>query len=145
MIVIIFYYESSTGSSCPVGDHLSSTVDFDMLLLTRLTLLAVTVLTLGFAAVILLQIAMGRISLEGLLDSKDDSGRTSFSAARLQLLIFTVVVAARYLHAVLVNPSQGSLPSLPPSVIAALGGSHAVYLGGKAFTSFIQPLLKNLE
>lgn len=127
------------------GGNLSSTVDFDMLLLTRLTFLAVSFLTLGFAAVVLLQIVMGRISLEGLLDTKDDRGRMSFSPARLQLLIFTVAVAGRYLHAVFVNPGQGSLPSLPVSVIAALGGSHAVYLGGKAFTSFIQPLLKNLE
>jgi hypothetical protein len=54
-------------------------------------------------------------------------------------------VAAQYLHAVYVNPSQDSLPSLPPGVIAALGGSQAAYLGGKAFTTFIQPLFKNFE
>lgn len=116
-----------------------------MYLLTRLTLLAGSVLIFGFAAVVLLQMMTGRISLVGLLDSKDESGRATFSPARLQLLIFTVVVAAQYLHAVLVNPRQDSLPSLPPEVIAALGGSQVVYLGGKAFTAFIQPLLKKLE
>lgn len=113
--------------------------------LIRLTLLAGSVLISGFAVVILLQIVTGRISLEGLLDSKDESGRATFSPARLQLLIFTVIVAAQYLHAVFVNPRQDSLPTLPPEVIVALGGSQIVYLGGKAFTAFIEPLLRNLE
>jgi hypothetical protein len=116
-----------------------------MALLAKLTLLAGSTLILGIAAIVLLQIVMGRIRFDGLLDTKDASGRRSFSPARLQLLIFTVVVAGRYLHAVLVNPSQDSLPDLPPGVIAALGGSHLTYLGGKAFTTFIQPLLKNLK
>ncbi|HEX4960542.1 MAG TPA: hypothetical protein VF173_06865 [Thermoanaerobaculia bacterium] len=113
--------------------------------LLKLTLLSGTALLLGFAAVVVWQIVVGRIRLDGLLETKDAAGRRSFSPARLQLLIFTVVVAARYLHAVVVNPHLDSLPSLPAGVIAALGGSHAVYLGGKAFTSFIQPLFKNLE
>lgn len=116
-----------------------------MTLLTKLTFLAGSTLILGIAAVVLWQIVMGRIRLAGLLDTKDAGGRRSFSPARLQLLIFTVVVAGRYLHAVLVNPSQESLPDLPLGVIAALGGSQAAYLSGKAFTTFIQPLLKNLE
>jgi hypothetical protein len=116
-----------------------------MAFLARLTYHAAVALLFGFAAVVLLQIVSGRISLAGLLVSKDAGGGRTFSPARLQLLIFTVVVAANYLHAVLTDPRQGSLPSLPPSVIAALGGSHAVYLGGKAFTAFIQPLFKNFE
>ena len=116
-----------------------------MALLTKLTLLAGNALILGFAAVVLLQMVMGRIRLDGLLETKDAGGRRSFSPARLQLLIFTVVVAGQYLHAVYVNPSQDSLPPLPPGVIAALGGSQAVYLGGKAFTAFIQPWFKNFE
>ncbi|HYX25170.1 MAG TPA: hypothetical protein VFC23_13535 [Thermoanaerobaculia bacterium] len=116
-----------------------------MALLAKLTLLAGSALILGFAAVVLWQMVTGRIRLDGLLDTKDASGRRSFSPARLQLLLFTVVVAAQYLHAVYVNPYQDSLPSLPPGVIAALGGSQAVYLGGKAFTTFIQPFFKNFE
>ncbi len=117
-----------------------------MAFLAKLALFAGNILLFGFAAVILLQIVTGHISLGGLLDSKDaDDGGRSFSPARLQLLLFTVVVAAYYLHTVLANPRQGSLPSLPTGVIAALGGSHVVYLGGKAFTAFIQPLFKNLE
>ena len=116
-----------------------------MAFLPRLTLLAASAWILGLVAVIVLQIVMGRIAVAGLLASKDAEGRTSFSPARLQLLIFTVVIAARYLYTVFTSPSQASLPSLPPGVVAALGGSQMVYLGGKAFSRFIQPLLKNLE
>jgi hypothetical protein len=116
-----------------------------MTLLARLTLLAGGAWILGVAAVVLVQIVMGRIPLTGLLDSKDAEGRSSFSPARLQLLIFTVVVAARFLQAVLANPGRGSLPSLSPGVVAALGGSQTVYLGAKIFNTYIRPLLKNLE
>jgi hypothetical protein len=116
-----------------------------MAFLARLTLLAGGAWILGLVAVVVLQIVMGRISIAGLLASKDADGRTSFSPARLQLLIFTVVIAARYLYTVFTSPGQASLPSLPRSVIAALGGSQVVYLGGKVFSRFIQPLLKNLE
>ena len=79
------------------------------------------------------------------METKGDDGRRSFSPARLQLLISTVVVAAQYLHAVLAHRRLDSLPSLPQSVVALLGGSQAAYLGGKAFTAFIQPLFKNPE
>lgn len=113
-----------------------------MHLLPKLAVLAGVVLVGGFFVVVLFQIASGKISLAGLLDTKEPDGSRSFSPARLQLLLFTIVVAARYLHAVAVNPDQSSLPALPQSVIAALGGSHAVYLGGKAMTTFLQPLLK---
>jgi len=116
-----------------------------MALLARLAFYGGSLLMAGFAAVVLLQIAMGRISLDGLLYTKDPDGQRSFSTARLQLLLFTVFVAAQYLHAVLANPRQDSLPTLPQGVIAMLGGSQATYLGGKAFTTFIQPLLKHFE
>ncbi len=116
-----------------------------MALLARLTLLAGGAWILGLAAVVLWQIVTGRIVIAGLLASKDADGRTSFSPARLQLLIFTVAVAARYLYSAFTSPGQASLPSLPRGVVAALGGSQMVYLGGKVFSRFIQPLLKNLE
>lgn len=114
-----------------------------MILLARLAFYGGSLLMAGFAAILVLQIVMGRISLDGLLYTKDGDGQRTFSPARLQLLILTVVVTAQYLHAVLGNPRLGSLPSLPQSVVATLGGSQAAYLGGKAFTAYIQPLLKN--
>jgi len=116
-----------------------------MAFLARLAFYGGGLLMAGFAAVVVLQIATGRISLDGLLYTKDPDGQRSFSPARLQLLLFTVVIAAQYLHAVLADPRQDSLPTLPQGAIAMLGGSQAAYLGGKAFTAFIQPLLRNLE
>jgi hypothetical protein len=99
----------------------------------------------GFFAVVLLKIATGEISLAYLLYTRDTAGNWSYSPGRMQLLIFTVVVAGTYLHSVMVSPASGSLPDLSPNVLAVLGGSHATYLGSKAFTALVQPLLKNFK
>jgi hypothetical protein len=117
----------------------------EMTFLAKLATVAGGILVGGFFGVVLLKIATGEISLAYLLSAEDAAGRWAYSPARLQLLIFTVGVAANYLHSVLVNPHGNSLPDLPMSVVAVLGGSHAVYLGSKAFSAFLQPLLKNLE
>jgi|HubBroStandDraft_3_1064219.scaffolds.fasta_scaffold03153_5 glycerol uptake facilitator-like aquaporin len=116
-----------------------------MNLLHKLVVIEGFVLLAGFFGIVVYKIAIGEIPLAGLLDAKNPDGRPSFSPARLQLLIFTVGVAAYYLHAVVANPHRDSLPDLPQSVVAALGGSHAAYLGGKAVSVFIQPLLKRLK
>jgi hypothetical protein len=113
-----------------------------MALLTRLVLLDCGALLIGFFGIVAFKLANGTISLAGLLFAKG-AGRRSFSPARLQLLIFTVVVAADYLHALIVNPQQTSLPPIPQNVITALGGSQAVYLAGKAISTYIQPLHRN--
>jgi glycerol uptake facilitator-like aquaporin len=110
--------------------------------LVQLTTFATVLLVGGFFAVVLWKIATGEISLAYLLYTKGSDGRLSYSPARLQLLIFTVGVAANYLRGVMANPHVDSLPDLSPSVLVALGGSHAVYLGGKTFSALIQPLLK---
>jgi hypothetical protein len=116
-----------------------------MHLLVRLMAIAGGLLLSGFLGVVLFNLANGKISLAGLLDTKGPSGLSTFSPARLQMLIATTIVAVQYLHAVVVNPLQDSLPTLPPAAVAVLGGSHAVYLGGKAIDAFIQPLLKNVK
>ncbi|MDP9120219.1 MAG: hypothetical protein M3O15_02445 [Acidobacteriota bacterium] len=114
----------------------------ELTLLAKLATVAGGILVCGFFGVVLLKILTGEISLADLLSTAD--GKRSYSPARLQLLIFTVVVAANYLHSVIVSPHRDSLPDLPTSVLVALGGSHAVYAGAKAFSAFIKPLLKNL-
>ena len=116
-----------------------------MPLLLKLTTIAAGALLFGFLGIVLLKLANGTISLVGLLETKGPSGPPSFSPARLQMLIATVVVAAQYLHAVVTCAPPGSLPKLPAAAVAVLGGSQAVYLGGKALDTFIQPLLKNLK
>jgi hypothetical protein len=116
-----------------------------MLLLARVAALAGIVLMALFAAVVAMHLATGRVSLSGLLYTKEAGGERVFSPARLQMLIATLVVAARYLFLVLQHPGLDAMPDLPPSVIAVVGGSHMAYLGGKAFATYIQPLLKNLK
>jgi hypothetical protein len=116
-----------------------------MILLAKVGIFGCTALLLGFALVVAVQIGSGRIRLDGLLQTKDPDGERTFSPARLQLLIFTIVVAGRYLFAVIAHPNRDALPDLAPGIVAALGGSHAVYLGGKAISVYLKPLLKRLE
>jgi hypothetical protein len=111
-------------------------------LLTTLVTIEIGILVGGCFGIVAYKVVIGEISLAGLLYSKDPGGRAAFSPARLQLLIFTVAVAAHYLGEVIANPRQDSLPPMPLTVVVALGGSHAVYLGGKAVSTYIQPLLK---
>ncbi len=111
--------------------------------LAKSAVLAGVLLVGGFFAVVLLKIATGEISLASLLYTRDAAGHWSYSPGRMQLLIFTVVVAGTYLHSVVISPARGTLPDIPAYVLAVLGGSHATYLGSKAFAAFVQPLLKN--
>jgi hypothetical protein len=111
-------------------------------LLTRLATIEAGILVGGFFAVVAYKLLTGKIPLAGLLYDKQPGGRAAFSPARLQLLIFTAAVATRYLGEVIAKPPHDSLPHLPLSVVVALGGSHAVYLGGKAVSTYIQPLLR---
>lgn len=97
---------------------------------------------LGTAAfLVFLKAATGRINLRGLLQSKDGSG---ISAARVQLLLLTLISAFGYLgtvaHAVAEAKASGTLenlralhalPEVPSEILAALGGSSGFYLGAK--------------
>ena len=51
---------------------------------------------------------------------------------RAQMLMATVLGGMYYLLQVIDNPSATSLPDVPPALVAIVGGSHAIYLGGKA-------------
>lgn len=59
-----------------------------------------------------------------------------FSPERVQLLMFTLGAAFYYLTQVLDNPKPGTFPPIPDSWTATVGGSNAVYLGGKALARF---------
>lgn len=101
-------------------------------------------LLFGFFGAILWKIASGKIPLDGLLDSKDGGGNRSYSVERAQLLVFTLLVAGKYTLDVIQNPRRNSLPDLPVELVAVLGGSQAIYLGGKAWSRF-GPLLKKIK
>ena len=101
-----------------------------MTFLPKLIFWEVSVLLAGFLGIVLWKILTSKINLDGLLSGDDASGNTSFSPGRAQLLILTLLVALQYVMQVIHNPA--AFPQIPGSWVAALGGSQAVYLGGKA-------------
>jgi|SRR5579862_646912 len=98
----------------------------------------------GFFGVIFWKMFTGGISLKDLLcgdqlDASDPSGYSTFvSPGRTQLLLFTIYVAGYFLVQVIHDPTE--FPQVPTSLIVGLGGSHAVYLGGKAQSMLLGPL-----
>ena len=47
-----------------------------------------------------------------------------------------------YLNDVVQNRTSGKLPDVPLQTLALLGGSHAIYLGGKAYMMLFKKLAK---
>jgi hypothetical protein len=84
----------------------------------------------GFFAVIAWRLFTGEIGMDYLLYG-DRRDRTTFlSPGRTQLLIVTILTAGYYLLQVIHDPT--TFPKIPVAWVVALGGSHAIYLGGKA-------------
>lgn len=69
-----------------------------------------------------------RINLHGLLHDHND-GR--LSPGRIQALLATIYGSASYLMTALTNHGAGALPPVPNELLAIVGGSHSLYLGGK--------------
>jgi hypothetical protein len=92
-------------------------------------------LLFGAAGLIALGMLRGTINCRGLLSHKTPHGLGRVSAERVQLLVLTLVVAAKYLADAVASAEVGRLPALPVVWLAALGASHGVYLGGKALAS----------
>jgi len=85
----------------------------------------------GLMAVVASKVFGRGIQLSGLLTVKGGTQDGSFSPARAQMLMATVLAALYYLIQVINSPSATSLPDMPPTLVGILGGSHAIYLGGK--------------
>src|SRR5436309_3160368 len=89
----------------------------------------------GLAITIALQLLTGAINTHYLLYGTRNDGTKYFSAERVQLLVATIAVAFQYLlnakHA-----TSGQMPTLPQGSLEVLGLSNAIYLGGKAWTTF---------
>jgi|SRR5271166_2712634 len=71
---------------------------------------------------------------DGLTRGRKKEDTLYFSPERVQLLLFTLAAASYYLTQVLNNPDPGTFPPLPDSWPAVVGGSNAIYLGGKAYS-----------
>ena len=92
----------------------------------------------ALAAVIAMQLLNGGINTRHLLYGRRAGHATYFSPERVQLLLFTIFVGFWYLLQALDARGSGKLPDVPPQTLALLGGSHAVYLGGKAYSMLIK-------
>src|SRR5215470_6739125 len=108
-----------------------------MNLLTEVIKWEIQIFVLALAGLIALKLLTGEINTSGLLHGRI-SGRKRgqdqyFSPERIQLLVFTVGAGLYYLTLVLNNPNPGNFPPIPESWPAAVGGSNAIYLGGKAY------------
>ena len=76
------------------------------------------------------------LDANGEVKSRKKEDTLYFSPERVQLLLLTLGAAFHYLTQVLNNANPGTFPPLPTSWPAVLGGSNALYLGGKAFSRF---------
>ncbi len=99
--------------------------------LVRAARLEMIVLLGGLMVVVLLKVLSRGIDMAGLLEVKGGDDKGSFSPGRAQMMMATVITGMYYLLQVIDNPTAGSLPDAPTGLVAVLGGSHAIYLGGK--------------
>ena len=92
---------------------------------------------LGFlcllAAVVLFQIATGKISMNGLITHKD--GSFQVSPARIQLLLATLAASTTYFSQVAAS-TNGQLPDVNPQWLYLMGGSSGLYVAGKALAFY---------
>jgi len=95
--------------------------------------LEVYVFLCALAAIIAYRLLTGQINTNYLLWGTQKDGTKYFSPERVQLLLFTLGTAMFYLNNVLQNRTSGVLPDVSNQNLAMLGGSHAIYLVGKAY------------
>jgi hypothetical protein len=77
------------------------------------------------AVMILYKLVTRQINARGMLGN----GSSPITASRVQSLIGTVTVGFMYLRTFPMYP--GEMPPVTPDMLAILGGSQAIYLGGK--------------
>jgi hypothetical protein len=111
--------------------------------------LIIRYVVLGFlislAAIIAVRLLTGSINTSGLLRSKSPTKDETVSPARVQLLIFTLATAGTYLSKVFGALGTGQLPEVPQDTLVALGGSHVLYLGTKAYAFFLKGAVQALR
>jgi hypothetical protein len=93
----------------------------------------ISLILLGFAALILWKIFSNQIQLDGLLAESPVPGQpvttTKASLSRFQFLIFTFVIAGLYL---LLSIEAGTFIEIPTNVLGLLGISGGSFLISKA-------------
>ena len=92
---------------------------------------------LGFlsllAAVVVFQIATGRINMAGIITRKDGTYQTS--PERVQLLLATIAACATYLGEV-ARTNSGNLPDASNNLLYLMGGSSGIYILRKGWAFY---------
>ena len=94
------------------------------------------------AALIAYRILTGQINTNYLLYGTQKGGKKYFSPERIQLMLFTLGTAMFYLNDVIQHRTSSVVPDVPKETLILLGGSHAVYLGGKAYMMIFKKISK---
>jgi hypothetical protein len=92
---------------------------------------------LGFlfllAAVVVFQIATGRINMAGIITRKDGTYQTS--PERVQLLLATIAACSSYLGEV-ARTTTGNLPDVSNNLLYLMGGSSGLYILRKGWAFY---------
>jgi hypothetical protein len=86
----------------------------------------------ALTAVIFFKFFTGGITMRNLLREKTSAGDGAVSAARVQLLLFTLAMAF-YVLSQVVETRQ--FPEIDTKYLLILGGSHTIFLGAKGVFS----------
>ena len=89
------------------------------------------ILLVGLLVIVLSKAIGGGRNLSGLMTVKGGKDDGAFSPGRAQMMMATLLTAMYYLLQVINNPSADHLPEVPAALVGVLGGSQAIYLGGK--------------
>lgn len=98
---------------------------FDLAMLVAIVL---SIILLGFGAVILGMIMTGQIDLSDILVESNENGSRKASLSRLQFLMFSFVIAGLYL---VICVESGTFVDIPPGVLILLGISGGSYVVSK--------------
>ena len=112
-----------------------------MLLLAEVIRWEIQVFLLALAGLIAIKLLGGEINTSGLFYGRITGRKRGqdqyFSPERVQLLLFTLGAGLYYLTLVLNNPNPGTFPDIPQTWPAMVGGSNAIFLGGKAYARWL--------
>ena len=108
------------------------------MLVTQATDIVVLLFLVLLAGTVFGQILTGQINTRYLFYGMRQDGSRYFSPERVQLALFTIWTAGSYLIAVITNPHRDALPDVPSQTLYLLGGSHMLYLGGKAYNMLLR-------
>ena len=95
-------------------------------------------------ALVAIKLLTGSINTRHLLHNKDASGAGGFSATRAQALVFTLAAAGTYLGQAMQAAPRHELPDVSNEILALVGASQVIYLGGKAYSRGLWQSLKTL-